>query len=320
MPKPVVFLAALHGDWVPGRVAGYLARHLSDEFEIVGMAGPQEPPPLGGVAVAIFPHFADLRLMNLLRPDTRTIVTVYDHFLWRWDRTSVNRLRESLAMCDALLTTNALIASDMRAYVGLPAYVDACQNGVDADLFSPGAPAAPQKPDGKLVVGWAGTDGPTKNLDLVRAIGTVPGVELRVQDHAKFPRPFLAMPDWYRGLDLFTCMSSSEGTPNPVIEAAACGVPFLSTDVGNVRELYESLPTGPRPGIIVPQEPKIVLDAVRELEKDRERLALMGAAGRAAILARWTWPMRVEPFRRAIRAVLGKPVNRMRLTRRIKVF
>jgi glycosyltransferase involved in cell wall biosynthesis len=319
MPKPVVFLAALNGDWVPGRVASYLARHLSDEFEIVGLAGPHEPPPLGGVDVAIFPHFADLRLMGLLRPDTRIIVTVYDAFLWRWTRKQVDQLRESLAMCDALLTTNAAIASDMRAYVDLPAYVDTCQNGVDADLFSPGAPAVPRKGD-KFVVGWSGTDGPTKNLELVRAIGAVPGVELRIQDHSKFPRPFLAMPDWYRSLDLFACMSSSEGTPNPVLEASACGVPFLSTDVGNVRELYESAPAGPRPGIIVPQETRLVLEEVRALAAERGHLAPMGRAGREAVLAKWTWAQRVEPFRRAIRAVMANPVNRMRLTRRIRVF
>jgi len=319
MPKSVVFLAALNGDWVPGRVASYLARHLSDEFEIVGMAGAHEPPPLGGVDVAIFPHFADLRLMSLLRPDTRIIVTVYDHFLWRWTRKQVDQLREALAMCDALLVTNALIASDMRAYVDLPPYVDTCQNGVDADLFSPGAPVVPRKSEA-LVVGWSGTDGPTKNLDLVRAIGTVPGVELRVQDHAKWPRPFLSMPDWYRGLDLFACMSSSEGTPNPVLEASACGIPWISTDVGNVRELYESVPDGLRPGIIIAQQPALVLDEVRALTKERDRLPPMGAAGRQAILEKWTWAQRVEPFRRAIRAVIEKPVNRMRLTRRIRVF
>ena len=120
MPKPVVLFAALDGEWVPGRVAGYLARQLSDEFDVVGM-GPSGPPPLGRIDAAVFPDFAGLRLMSLLRPDTRIVVTVYDHFLWRWDRTSVDRLRESLSMCDALLTTNAAIASDMRAYADLPA-------------------------------------------------------------------------------------------------------------------------------------------------------------------------------------------------------
>ena len=319
MPKPVVLFAALDGEWVPGRVAGYLARQLSDEFDVVGM-GPSGPPPLGRIDAAVFPDFAGLRLMSLLRPDTRIVVTVYDHFLWRWDRTSVDRLRESLSMCDALLTTNAAIASDMRVYADLPAYVGTCQNGVDAEHFSP-APGRPT-PDPRmpLVVGWSGTDGPTKNLDLVRAIGTVKGVELRILNHERQGLPFASMPVWYRALDLYACMSSSEGTPNPVLEASASGVPWISTDVGNVRELYESPPTGQRPGLIVPQQEALVLSEVRSLMGERLRLRAMGAAGRAAVLAKWTWAQRAEPFRTALRTVLARPVNRARLTRRIRVF
>ncbi|WZB73295.1 glycosyltransferase family 4 protein [Achromobacter xylosoxidans] len=42
------------------------------------------------------------------------------------------------------------------------------------------------------------------------------------------------MPAYYNSLDLYVCPSAIEGTPNPVLEAMACGVPVISTDVGIV--------------------------------------------------------------------------------------
>ncbi len=45
-----------------------------------------------------------------------------------------------------------------------------------------------------------------------------------------------AMVEWYQGLDVFLTTSSADGTPNPPFEAAACGVPVISTDVGAVRD------------------------------------------------------------------------------------
>ena len=45
-----------------------------------------------------------------------------------------------------------------------------------------------------------------------------------------------SMPDYYAGIDVLICTSKIEGTPNPVLEAMACGVPVITTDVGIVPE------------------------------------------------------------------------------------
>ena len=44
------------------------------------------------------------------------------------------------------------------------------------------------------------------------------------------------MPNYYKELELYVCASKTEGTPLPVLEAMACGVPIVSTDVGIVKE------------------------------------------------------------------------------------
>jgi glycosyltransferase involved in cell wall biosynthesis len=45
------------------------------------------------------------------------------------------------------------------------------------------------------------------------------------------------MIDWYNSGTVYVCASSSEGTPNPCLEAAACGCALVTTPVGNMTEL-----------------------------------------------------------------------------------
>ena len=50
--------------------------------------------------------------------------------------------------------------------------------------------------------------------------------------------PHEEMPNYYNEIDLYICASKTEGTPNPVLEAMACGIPIISTDVGIVPEVF----------------------------------------------------------------------------------
>jgi glycosyltransferase involved in cell wall biosynthesis len=109
---------------------------------------------------------------------------------------------------------------------------------------------AGRRPDARFVcIG----NGPAKYLHDLRSFADQLALTDKVVWH-----PFLDdMPSAYKALDI--CCSSSaygEGTPNCVIEAMACGVPCVVTDVGDSRLIVNDL------GIVVPpKNPEALADA-----------------------------------------------------------
>jgi hypothetical protein len=90
------------------------------------------------------------------------------------------------------------------------------------------------------------------------------------------------MPDYYNSIDVLLCASAMEGTPNPVLEAMACGVPVISTDVGVVPEVLGPLQSD----FIVPRDPGAMAAAIRRLHLDRGLLQKLSRENLARIEGR----------------------------------
>ena len=56
-------------------------------------------------------------------------------------------------------------------------------------------------------------------------------------DRVRFLGHVADMPSFYRAIDVFCLASSAEGQPLALLEAQACGVPAVVTDVGGMREV-----------------------------------------------------------------------------------
>lgn len=64
---------------------------------------------------------------------------------------------------------------------------------------------------------------------------------LRCASAVKFhgSKPQETLPDWYRAADVFALPSDSEGVPNVLLEASACGLPYVASNVGGIHEIAD---------------------------------------------------------------------------------
>ncbi|MGO9122439.1 MAG: glycosyltransferase [Desulfomonilaceae bacterium] len=91
------------------------------------------------------------------------------------------------------------------------------------------------------------------------------------------PLPHDKIPDWLRTLDMFVLPSISEGCPNILMEALACGVPCIATRTGANEELIENYVSG----ILVPWGNSAALaEALTELANNSDLRQSQGSAGR----------------------------------------
>lgn len=143
----------------------------------------------------------------------------------------------------------------------------------------------------KVIVGWTGSLTNHSNKrgfhEFIKpACDAVPGVELKIQSKEdKFITDDHQMREFYNSLDLYIIASRCEGTPRPAIEAAACGVPVLSTDVGIIPELVEH----ERNGFIVARTVEAFVEKLNWCVNNRDALRDMGDHIRGKMEREFNW-------------------------------
>ena len=120
-----------------------------------------------------------------------------------------------------------------------------CPVGVDLDLFRITTPLEIRQPR----VLWVGSElqREIKGYDdhlvplqqRLTALGTVSDFRL-VDSCGNRKSSQEEMAEWYNTGTVLVCASQTEGTPNPALEAAACGCVIVSTPVGNMTELIRN--------------------------------------------------------------------------------
>ncbi len=184
-----------------------------------------------------------------------------------------------------------------------------CPNGVDHEVYIP--KRISKKKDDKLTVGWvAGKIDETLDIKgkervlkpLMKSLESY-NIDFKIifTDRYSPKYDLKEMIDYYNSLDVYLCTSSSEGTPNPVFEAASCGLPIVSTDVGCVRDLIEFGKNGFLVGSYSDDKgaQKIIWkisESLKYLENNRGECREMGDYSREVILKDWGWKMRAQAY------------------------
>ncbi|MEM9521716.1 MAG: glycosyltransferase family 4 protein [Actinomycetota bacterium] len=294
--KPTVLYLVDTPGWAHDRKARNLIAQLADDFDghVLYERFTRSADIARADIVLVFcwkqiPHVFLAPYRDLLRMHPQVAIGYTDH----------NRgaaLTESLEVMDEVanvcFVNSRLLHDEFNGVVNKPLYET--PNGVDTSFFMP---PSVRRPVDELRIGWAGSltnhgDNRGYHDVLKPAVDAVPGATLVTAAREDRWRTADEMLEWYAGIDVYACSSRFEGTPNPCLEAAACGIPLVTTAVGNMPEFVEPGTNG----LIVDRTVDAFAAAFSHLVADRERVDQMGHAA-LATAQRWDWAAMAEPYR-----------------------
>lgn len=328
--KPRIGLVIDTDGWAFSNIANQLKRYLSDRYEFVVV--PMDViddinQVLMVTADCDLVHFfwrEHLRLIgapyNRSRAEflctdygeferrfvkSKKITTcIYDHLLL-----APEELKERAELYRSLVAGYSVGSdklNDIYSNVeGYPEPTAVLEDGVDLSMFRPmRLERFNELPGRDLVVGWVGNSKWAAEIEDFKGVHTIlkPAIErLRAEglpirahfaDRQDGYIPHSKMPEYYAGIDVYVCTSKIEGTPNPVLESMACGVPIISTDVGIVPQAFGQLQ---REFILEERSVDAVINALRKLINEPTHLRVLSDENLKMIQG-WDWRVKAEQF------------------------
>jgi len=186
--------------------------------------------------------------------------------------------------------------------------------GVDCDKFQPD----PQRVSKKLRIGTIKTMSQTYGISYLMeafAIARDHGLQdaelilvgdghqmgelkelaqkLRIEDSVQFigAIPHDEVPKWLNTFDIFIALSNSESFGVAIIEASACAVPVIVSNVGGLPEVVVQGETG---YIVPPRNPQAAAESIIELASNHQLRQKMGDKGRQFVLKNYEWEENVD--------------------------
>ncbi|MFZ1962178.1 MAG: glycosyltransferase [Roseiarcus sp.] len=342
--KPRIALIVDRPDWALANIAYQLERRLSDEFDIDVIAMPEigHNPVLAAYMTRshalvhffwretlrliytehcsrdVDYYFGSLDKLNSIIGTRPTTFSVYDH-LFLSDEDIASRIPLFTEHSTAYTVSSRRLEDHYRSISAYPAPAALTPDGVDLERFTPAKlDRLTQVGHRPLRVGWVGNS--AWGVDVLtdpKGFNTIlqPALEQLREQGAKVEGVFAdrkvqyiphhRMPDYYGSIDVLICVSTIEGTPNPVLEAMACGLPVISTDVGIVPEVFGPLQ---KEFILEERNVECLKSAVARLIGNGELLKSLSDENLERIRD-WDWSIRAEAFRSFFRKILQNAIS-----------
>jgi glycosyltransferase involved in cell wall biosynthesis len=208
---------------------------------------------------------------------------------------------------DIVLTVSENLKEHLVNEIGFPAEsIISIQNGVDTESFRPNGDQTAQRealgwPASNVIVGSVGRLVAVKNhATLLRAVALaasrIPQLTLVLVGNGPLDAElkkladqlgignrvfFLGcrddVPRLLNAMDIFVLPSLREGMPNALLEAMACGLPVIATEVGGASEIVRD---GENGLLVCPTNVEQLSQHLYHLAISRERCRAMGMAAR----------------------------------------
>lgn len=179
--------------------------------------------------------------------EKRILTGIFDHLYINSEQERTNFVLENVT---SYIVCSKKLQEIYEKYLKKPEMT--ISDGVDLDVFKmTNMNKYNDIENRKIIFGWAGNskfidenDDDLKGLNkiITPAICELKEegykIELNIADRNIKKIEHKDMPNYYNSIDVYICASRTEGHPAPVLEAMACGLPVISTDVGVVQEVF----------------------------------------------------------------------------------
>lgn len=189
-------------------------------------------------------------------------------------------------------------------------------DGINPDLFYPKNPERFSNLNRPLVVGWVGNSEWIQGNDhkgiqtiIKPAIENLQkagyAIELLSSDKVEKHIPIEKMVNYYEKIDVYVCASINEGTPNPVLEAMACGIPVISTDVGIVKDAFGTVQ---KQLLLKERSIECLEEALKRLMETPDLLLACSKENQESIKS-WHWEYKAKDFEKFIKNAMTRGVR-----------
>jgi len=242
---------------------------------------------------------------------------VYDHLYLEEDTEGVTE--KILSAVDEYTVSSArLLKIYSDRYEKKPA--GEISDGVDLDMFYPQNLERFDDINGRpVVIGWVGNSVFWGNrADDLKGVHTIliPAVDELQREGENVTRlfadrqeriiPHSEMKDYYSKIDIYVCTSRIEGTPNPLLEAMACGVPVITTDVGLVPEVLGEFQ---KQFVLERRDVECLKDAVRRMIGSPDNLKRCSEENLRQIQD-WNWKQKCTQYGDFFKAAYSRKVQK----------
>lgn len=242
---------------------------------------------------------------------------VYDHLYLEEDTDGVTEKILS-AVDEYTVSSGKLLEIYSDRYEKKPA--GEISDGVDLDMFYPqDLERFNDISDRPVVIGWVGNSVFWGNrADDLKGVHTIliPAVNELQREGENVTRlfadrqeriiPHSEMRDYYSKIDIYVCTSRIEGTPNPLLEAMACGVPVITTDVGLVPEVLGGFQ---KQFILEQRNVECLKDAIRRMISSPENLKKCSEENLRQIQG-WNWKAKCTQYGEFFKAAYSRKVQK----------